>query len=70
MSFIPTQHRGLVKDTETKAVINTDINEYKKILDKRNHRKQMQNVQHQIDDLKGEFTELKKLIIQLINGRV
>lgn len=69
MSYIPTPHKGLVKDAETKAIINTDISDYKKILEKRRNAKQIQTVQSQIDGLKQEFTELKGLILQLINGR-
>lgn len=67
MAYLPTPIKGLVRDNVTKAVINTDMEEYHKILDKRKQRKQITNVQHQIDDLKKEFTELKQLIIQLIN---
>lgn len=68
MSFIKTNKTGLVRDMNTKAVINTNISDYNHILEKRRQSKNMQTVQEQIDGLKNEFTELKQLIVQLING--
>lgn len=69
MELIKTSHQGLLRDTDTKAIINTNISEYEHILQKRKQAKQLQTVQQQIDSLRGEFSELKNMIIQLINGR-
>lgn len=69
MELIKTSHQGLLRDADTKALINTNISEYEHILQKRKQAKQLQTVQQQIDSLKNEFSELKSMIIQLINGR-
>jgi hypothetical protein len=69
MELIKTAQQGLLRDTDTKALINTNMSEYEHILEKRRQAKQLQTVQQQIDGLKSEFSELKNMIIQLINGR-
>lgn len=69
MSFIKTEKPGLVRDLNTKAVINTNVTEYNYIVEKRKQQKNIQTVQHQIDSLKTEFSELKQLILQLVNGK-
>lgn len=68
MSYIKTDKPGLVRDPVTKAIINTNITEYEMLLEKRKNSKQIQTVQQQIDSLKNEFSDLKGLILQLING--
>lgn len=68
MSYIKTDKPGLVRDASTKAIINTNISEYEKIVERRKQSKQIQTVQQQIDSLKNEFSDLKSLILQLING--
>lgn len=69
MSFVKTEKPGLVRDMNTKAVINTNISDYNYILEKRKQQKNIQTVQQQIDSLKNEFSELKQLIFQLVNGK-
>lgn len=69
MSLIKTDRTGIVRDMNTKAVINTNVAEYNHILEKRKQQKNIQTVQQQIDSLKNEFSELKQLIIQLVNGK-
>lgn len=68
MSYIKTDKPGLVRDPVTKAIINTNISEYEMLLEKRKNSKQIQTIQQQIDSLKNEFSDLKGLILQLING--
>jgi hypothetical protein len=68
MSYIKTDKPGLVRDASSKAIINTNISEYEKIVERRKQSKQIQTVQQQIDSLKNEFSDLKSLILQLING--
>jgi len=69
MELIKTTQQGLLRDADTKAIINTNISEYEHILEKRRQAKNIQTVQHQIDSLRNEFSELKTMIIQLINGK-
>jgi len=69
MELIKTSQQGLLRDADTKALINTNVAEYEHILEKRRQAKHLQTVQQQIDGLRSEFSELKDMIIQLINGR-
>ena len=69
MSYVKTEKPGLIRDLNTKAVINTNISDYHSIMEKRKQAKTIQTVQQQIDSLKDEFQELKGLIIQLVNGK-
>jgi len=69
MSFVKTEKAGLMRDMSTKAIINTNISEYNYVLEKRKQSRQIQTVQQQIDALKNEFTDLKELILQLVNGK-
>lgn len=69
MSYIKTNHSGLVKDISTSAVINTNEQDYKLILEKRKNQKTIQHIQNQIDVLKLEFTEIKNLITQNLLGK-
>lgn len=69
MSFVKTEKAGLVRDMSTKAIINTNVAEYNYVLEKRKQSRQIQTVQQQIDSLKTEFSDLKQLILQLVNGK-
>jgi hypothetical protein len=69
MNHVKTEKPGLIRDLNTKAVINTNISDYYSLIEKRKQAKTIQTVQQQIDSLKGEFQELKDLITQLVNGK-
>lgn len=69
MNYVKTEKPGLIRDLNTKAVINTNISDYYSLIEKRKHAKTIQTVQQQIDSLKSEFKELKDLITQLVNGK-
>lgn len=70
MSFAKTSDEKLVRDLSTNALINTNVSEYDLILQKRKQVKTIQNLQQQIDSLKKDFDDIKKTLLQTINGRV
>lgn len=53
---------GLYRDEKTKVVINTNESEYKMILERRRHKKELDKVTSEVNDLKRELDELKTLI--------
>lgn len=55
-------HPDLVRDEETKAIINTS-SEYDKYIQ---NRKQKLNQAQEFDDLKDDVTELKQMMAQLL----
>lgn len=68
-SYTKTNRPGLVIDNNSHAVINTDDDEYKKILEKRRQFKHSQAIQQEIDNLKTEFLEIKEMLKQALSGK-
>lgn len=64
-------HHSLVRDTESGAVINTDRTEYnnylKRVESQKNLTMQVEENAETIKELKSEITEIKQLLICLIN---
>lgn len=59
MTFIRDDHSG--------AVINTDDNQYKMILAKREEKMKSAKLQEELDCLKCELSEIKNLLNQVLN---
>jgi hypothetical protein len=55
---------NLIRDSYSKAIINTDVEEYEKYL---MLKKRLQKDKTEIDSLKNEVIELKGLVKDLIN---
>jgi len=53
---------GLVRDEESSVILNTNIAEYQLILEKRRHKNDIKKVTDEVENLKSEMDELKKLI--------
>jgi len=57
-------HETLVRDTDTNAVLNTDMTSLEKYRAKRDKDRQMQN---DVENLKQDMSEIKQLLQQLVN---
>lgn len=57
-----------VRDPRTGVVINTDDSQYKAILAERQLRKQSRDLQNQIDNLHKDMSEIRNLLVQVVNG--
>ena len=57
-----------VRDPRTGVVINTDDSQYKAILADRQLRKQSRDLQNQIDNLNKDMSEIRNLLVQVVNG--
>ena len=64
-----TDAPNLYRDPSTGAIINTNIGEYKKIIQARQLATENQKVVQEVDSLKEELRELKNLLAQLVNGK-
>ena len=68
-------HNNLVKDTDTKAVVNTDKNSYEVYMQKVNARKQerstVRGLVREVNELREDFKEIKNLLVKMVdnNGR-
>lgn len=60
---------AFVRDPITKAVINTDDSQYRSILAMRESQKEAERSQRELHALKGELTEIKALLQQVLNGK-
>jgi hypothetical protein len=67
--YVPTDHDGLIRDTETKAVLASDVSALQ------NHRKKREilkkqkdklnsinNIKEDVDELKADISEIKNLL--------
>lgn len=63
-------HMNLVRDEETKAVINVNINEYQKYLDQKSTKEKeierIQSLESEVTDIKTDIGEIKSLLHQII----
>ena len=73
MNLIPVEgERHLVRDIKTNAIINTNEQEYNAYLARKNsttnERQRVENLENQINEVKGDLNEIKMLLRSLANG--
>lgn len=65
-------HVNLVRDPKTKAILNTDMNEYNNYIalrnSKQNSNDKIKNIEGEMENVKNELSEIKNLLRELING--
>lgn len=65
-------HVNLVRDQKTKAILNTDMNEYNNYIALRNSKQKdsnkIKNIEGEMETVKNELSEIKSLLRELING--
>jgi hypothetical protein len=70
MALVPINGTKLYRDTETMALINKDISGLEDYKAKRRYaesqREQINNVEMEIDSIKNDISDIKKLMIKLI----
>jgi len=68
-NYIKTNADGYYRDTSTGALINMNDAEYQKILIARKKSKEISNITSEVSTLKQEMSEIKNLLMVLINGK-
>jgi hypothetical protein len=70
MALVPINGTKLYRDTETMALINKDISGLEDYKAKRRYaesqREQINNVKMEIDGIKNDISDIKKLMIKLL----
>jgi hypothetical protein len=70
MSLIPINGTKLYRDTETMALINKDVSGLEEYKTKRKYaevqREQINNVKMEMDSIKNEISDIKKLMVKLL----
>ena len=63
--MIPVKgHKGLFRDEESGAIINTDVSEYNNYMVMKNKK---QSEKDELDRIKSDIQEIKNLLKQLVN---
>lgn len=65
-------HQSLVRDTNSGAILNTNVSEYQRYMERVRSREQqgdeIRNAVKEINNLKAELREIKVLIKELVHG--
>lgn len=65
-------HPGLIRDEKTKAILNTNMNEYEKYLkikeNKEHENNKIKNLENDMINIKNDIDEIKNLLRNLANG--
>lgn len=73
MKYKVRDYPHLVKDDDTKAVINTDQDSYQKYMAERNFREKISknstSLEQEINNLKSDIADIKSLLVQLIGNK-
>ncbi len=64
--FIKTEHPGLVRDTTSTAVINTNKEAYDNYKMAREEKLRVQKLAGEVNNLQNDVREIKQLLLQLI----
>ena len=68
MKFEQTEEKHLVRDTNSRAVINTDRTAYSMYKAKREHDKKANDLIHDVTDLKQDMHEIKQMLHSILRG--
>jgi len=65
-------YTNLVRDEHTKAVLNTNMNEYKNYIEQRRIKNQelekIQTLENDVNSMKNDLSEIKSLLRSIIDG--
>jgi hypothetical protein len=62
--------QNLIRDPNSKAIINNDYESYRKYIDDRNHKLDFVKTKKDVSNLQKDIKEIKEMLQQLINGKV
>lgn len=68
--FDKTDDRRYIKDKRSTAILNIDTEGYKRFKMERAAALEQRSLVKEVDSLKGELSEIKGLLQQLINGKL
>jgi hypothetical protein len=66
IKYIKTNQKNLVRDIDSKALINTDVEGYEMYKTIRNERKKMQELEHNMTEVKSELAAIRMLLEKLV----
>lgn len=66
--MIKTEIPNLIRDESTSALINTDIDGYRRHLEERKRHQEFDRVKEDVDSIKSDIAFIKQLLLQQKNG--
>ncbi len=69
MKLEKTDDERFVRDMHSTAVLNKDRNAYNRFLIERQQHLNQQRLAAEVDNLRGELSDIKQMLQQLLNGR-
>lgn len=74
--FVPVEgdeNKGYCRDTESNAIVMTDIDEYSKYMQSYNERQKSKrnftSLQKEVNELKSDMSDIKGLLLQLVKEK-
>jgi len=64
--MIKTENPDYIRDDSNHALINTNVNAYKNYVQQRQAQKKVVGIEHEVDTLKKDVTEIKEMLMILI----
>jgi len=64
--MIKTENPDYIRDDNNHALINTNVNAYKHYVQQRESQKKVVGIEHEVDTLKKDVTEIKEMLMILI----
>ena len=65
-------NHALYRDSQSNAIVSTDMSEYEKYVESRDRRRSQKNemdkVKSELDSMKDDISEIKGLLRSLVNG--
>jgi hypothetical protein len=67
--LIKTDIPDLVRDMDSRAILNTNTNDYLAYKNKRDRERKLNNVVDEIDQIKQDMADIKSMLQQIIGNR-
>ena len=68
--LIKTDIPNLVRDMDSRAILNTNTNEYLAYKTKRERERKINSVVDEIDQIKQDMADIKSMLQQIIGNRI
>jgi hypothetical protein len=65
-NIIKTEREDFLRDQTNHALINTNVNAYKHYVQQRESQKKVVGIEHEVDTLKKDVTEIKEMLMILL----
>jgi hypothetical protein len=65
-NVIKTEREDFLRDQTNHALINTNVSAYKQYVQQRESQKKVVGIEHEVDTLKKDVTEIKEMLMILL----